>query len=178
MRYSQRMSFEERIALIERGPDQCWIWPWAKTPSGYGHFRRNTRDEYAHRATYELMVGRIPKGADLDHECENPSCCNPWHLKPRLRLVHVRRHHSIRTHCYRGHPLLPVKPDTWRVCSNGARTCMACYRGWIAVRWNERAAKAYRESGKRRGGLRQAADIVKNPVAAGLLDIQLAVPFK
>jgi hypothetical protein len=148
MRYSQRMSFEERLALIRRGPDECWLWQWAKTPRGYGHFRRNKLDEYAHRAAYELLVGPIPERAQLDHSCVNPPCCNPRHLTPLRAKRHVQRHNSVRKVCFRGHSLLPVTPDTWHVSPSGKRMCMQCYRGWLAVRWDPKAAEAYKRTGK------------------------------
>lgn len=59
------------------------MWTGAKLPTGYGHFRRDKKDEYAHRAAYELRVGPIPAGTQLGHICENKSCCNPNHLMPR-----------------------------------------------------------------------------------------------
>lgn len=50
----------------------------------------------AHRFAYELLVGPVPDGLQLDHLCRNRACCNPEHLEPvegvenRLRGVTAR----------------------------------------------------------------------------------------
>lgn len=35
----------------------------------------------AHRFAYELFVGPIPSGYDIDHVCRNRRCVNPAHLE-------------------------------------------------------------------------------------------------
>lgn len=65
----------------KRGPDECW--PWKKTPHahGYGTFCDGGRNLPAHRVSYELSKGPIPKGRVIDHKCRNPICVNPDHLQ-------------------------------------------------------------------------------------------------
>jgi hypothetical protein len=46
---------------------------------------------YAHRYAYELLVGPIPEGLDLDHLCRNRRCVRPSHLEPVTRSENVRR---------------------------------------------------------------------------------------
>jgi hypothetical protein len=64
----------------------CWEWTGHKDKKGYGSFRfmldgKKSRAK-AHRYAYELEVGPIPKGLEIDHRCHNHSCVNPAHLRP------------------------------------------------------------------------------------------------
>lgn len=67
----------------------CWPWMGAALPTGYGFFTRYTMDGnvrkratvYAHRFSYELHHGEIPKGMLVMHTCDTPGCVNPGHLK-------------------------------------------------------------------------------------------------
>ena len=34
-----------------------------------------------HRFVYELVYGEICNGRHVAHTCDNPICCNPFHLK-------------------------------------------------------------------------------------------------
>lgn len=60
--------------------EECWNWK-AYNWKGYGSFAvGNRRNEKSHRISWTLTFGSIPEGLFVCHKCDNPSCCNPYHL--------------------------------------------------------------------------------------------------
>jgi len=57
----------------------CWLWN-ATPKSIYGLFWINGKSEHAHRASWMLHKGRIPKGKWILHTCDVVGCVNPDHL--------------------------------------------------------------------------------------------------
>jgi DNA-binding CsgD family transcriptional regulator len=48
--------------------------------NGYGVFEINNKSHSAHRISYELFVGLIPKNKLVLHKCDNRQCIAPQHL--------------------------------------------------------------------------------------------------
>lgn len=74
--------------------DSCWLWQASLDGKGYGQInggRTPTRMMRAHRVAYELVIGPIPDGLDLDHLCRTPRCVNPDHLEPVTRRENTAR---------------------------------------------------------------------------------------
>lgn len=79
---------------IEPQPNGCWLYNGQTDRYGQvkGAHRGRRWSMPAHRFVYEVLVGRIPEGHHLHHECETPGCCNPEHLAPLTPGDHRRLH--------------------------------------------------------------------------------------
>lgn len=61
------------------GENGCWYWGKQNSFS-YGGFNYGGRAYNVHRLTYELIIGPIPYGKVLRHQCPHKWCCNPAHV--------------------------------------------------------------------------------------------------
>lgn len=76
----QQYIFDRAIGIPDTG---CWLWTECILSSGYGVSNSPDRiktNELAHRASYRIFKGSIPKGMVVAHSCDMPSCVNPNHL--------------------------------------------------------------------------------------------------
>jgi hypothetical protein len=122
------------VERIEPEPNSgCWLWVGGLTRNGYGSFclydaGRQTTSR-AHRFAYELLVGPIPDGLQLDHLCRVRSCVNSRHMEPvtsrenSLRGVGLAAQNIVKTHCPRGHQYdMELKGRRWcSVCRRAGR---------------------------------------------------------
>lgn len=69
-----------RFWLKVNKTDGCWLWTGHVQNYGYGEFGRKPRRWLAHRYSYTLAHGEIPKGQLVLHRCDTPRCVRPEHL--------------------------------------------------------------------------------------------------
>lgn len=108
---------------------KCWMWTGTiNDRSGYGYFtvgnsRADRRNRSAHRYSYELIVGPVPRALDVDHLCRVRNCVNPAHLEAVTRKENVRRASralwELRDNrCAKGHEMTPE--NTLIICATCA----------------------------------------------------------
>jgi hypothetical protein len=69
----------------------CWLWQRSASLNGYGQVWHEGRLQRAHRVFYQLYVGPIPDGYQIDHTCSNKRCVNPDHLDAVTALENTHR---------------------------------------------------------------------------------------
>jgi len=80
--------------------DSCWLWKRKPNIYGYGHFHEQGQKIGAHRYSYTMNVGIIPKDLLVCHHCDVPLCVNPSHLfvgsslDNKIDCVQKARHHK------------------------------------------------------------------------------------
>lgn len=130
-------------------PHECWPWLRTANSDGYGHCVLGDRQAGANRVA--LVLGRagvfdgsidqsifagIPPSRLACHTCDNPACCNPWHLwwgsyadNVRDCVAKGRHAGTLRTHCPAGHP---YDEANTRRDKRGRRACRTCNRAAVA----------------------------------------------
>lgn len=89
-------SFEELIGRRIKVDDRtgCWLWTGKVAGAGYGQAVVKGSLVSVHRFVFETLVGPIPPGHHVHHDCETKLCCNPAHLRALSPGEHVRWHAS------------------------------------------------------------------------------------
>lgn len=123
--------------------DSCWLWAGATTHSYnsdgylgsekwkygvlYARAQTGRRTQVrAHRFSYELHNGPIPKGLQIDHLCRNTLCVNPNHLEAVTNRENAVRGASAQrwTHCKKGHAL--TEDNLYIYPGGNRRACKQC----------------------------------------------------
>lgn len=120
----------------------CWMWTASVSGGGgYGQVWVGANGpgspmRAAHIVVWELLVGPVPDGLQLDHLCRVRRCCNPSHLEPVTQAENIRRGvsppavNARKSVCPKGHPLSQ---------RSGGRYCATC---------NRERVKGYAERGR------------------------------
>lgn len=133
MNESDRMRFESKVHVEPN--TGCHLWLGALNDSGYGVFttslgRCRSKMLKAHRVSYEMHVGGIESGKEIDHLCD---------LRQATHAENTRRSGGWQarrvTHCPKGHAY--DEANTRRYA--GRRECRACDRIRSAERKAARA---------------------------------------
>ncbi len=74
--------YAARFWLKVEKTDTCWLWTDKHNRGGYGwvYAGKSFHTNLAHRISYILTNGPIPKNLHVLHHCDNPPCVNPAHL--------------------------------------------------------------------------------------------------
>ena len=108
-----RRTPEQRFWAKVRKTKTCWLWTGPRHEYGHPQFKIGGSNVMVYRFSYELARGSIPEGKVLDHLCRVPWCVNPDHLDPVENSENVLRGigpgaiNKRKTHCIRGHELVP-----------------------------------------------------------------------
>ena len=131
-------------AKVEITPS-CWLWTGAINSHGYGNIGLggvNGGTASAYCVAYQLLVGPIPEGMELDHLCRNTRCVNPDHLEPVTHRENLLRGRTVagvnsrKTHCVHGHK---YTLENTRLIPKGKR-CRECDRLRCLARYKARKA--------------------------------------
>lgn len=100
---------ERFLSMVEQTPT-CWYWTARIDRDGYSRIKIDGRPVPAYRVAYELLVGPIPDGLEIDHACHNVdptcsggktcrhrACVNPAHLEPVTGRENLARRDGHRT---------------------------------------------------------------------------------
>lgn len=157
----QDQDIAERLLARTRRDSEtgCLLWTGARIWTNYGLISvkkwappgRKYWHKRTHRVSFELFVGPIPDGYDVEHACHTRSncdlrdqcphrlCLEPTHLEAITHRENLLRGNGFpgrqtrQTHCLRNHPLAGPGADVY-VSPVGRRQCRTCVSITTAAR--------------------------------------------
>lgn len=114
----------------------CLRWTGPHNHAGYGDISVKGKAFSVHRLSYQVWIGPIPTGLDLDHVhawgCRHRDCFEPSHLEPVTKAENTRRRVNLPapvTHCPHGHEYTEENA-IWKTNRQGYeyRECRTCKR--------------------------------------------------
>lgn len=126
----------------------CWEWNRGRFPYGYGQISIMGYGRGAHRVYYQLIKGFVSDELVISHECDNPPCINPAHLKATTQWENNARgsgpsaQNLRKTKCVNGHEF--TSENT--IIGKRRRSCRACAVAYSHRRDLERTLE-YRAKG-------------------------------
>jgi len=125
-------TIDDHLAAVKVvGPWCCWKVPNRPKEDGYVRIGTHYKQLYVHRAFYEHLIGKIPRGLVPDHLCPNRWCGNPNHVDLVTGQVNTLRgagpsaRNAQKEACVRGHRFTP---ENTYIYKSGHRACRACLR--------------------------------------------------
>ena len=113
--------------------NSCWLWTGPISTNGYGLFCFNSKITRAHRFSFTISKGEIPKDKIICHKCDIPLCVNPDHLwlgthadntADKMKKGRFVNSNMQKQFCCRGHEF--TQENTY--INKGKRFCWTCKR--------------------------------------------------
>lgn len=147
---TQHQRFLEKF--IQGKEDECWNWNGYRAKEGHGTFYFDRKNGMAYRYSYQYYIGELIPGLVIDHQCNNPSCVNPKHLKQMTSKENVLRgvgpgaKNMLKTECPKGHKYTVENTYTVKRKNTGRtfRLCAICSRGHVDE-WQSKNKEKYLE---------------------------------